>query len=55
MEVIILVRSKSDPTVSDTITVQDPSPELLAYLNQMQASNQEARRLDVARLRQRVK
>ena len=54
MEVIILVRSKSNPSISDTITVQNPGPKLLDYLGQMNASTTDSRQLDIAQLRQRV-
>ena len=50
-EVIIIVRSKSDPARADAITVSDPTPGLLDYLDGMQA-NSAPRQLDVARLRQ---
>ena len=50
-EVIIIVRSKSDPSHAEAITVSDPTPELLEYLQNMQSSKPEERQLDVARLR----
>lgn len=53
-EVIILVRSKSNPSQSQTITIDDPTPKLLDYLGAMEQSVQDqrhSRNLDVARLR----
>lgn len=34
-EVLILVRSKSDPSRSKTISIQDPTPQLVDYLERM--------------------
>ena len=49
MEVIILVRSTSDPSRTETITIQDPTPQLLDYLGDMNTAR--LKQLDVARLR----
>jgi hypothetical protein len=54
MEVIILVRSKTDPSVAETITVANPSDKLLGFLSNMEDSAKTARQLDVAQLRRRV-
>ena len=54
MEVLILVRSKTDPSVSETITVTDPSDQLLGYLQGMQPASNSPRQLDIAQLRKRV-
>lgn len=35
-EVVIMVRSKQDPRVSERIVIDDPTPELLEYLGNMQ-------------------
>ncbi len=51
-EVIILIRSKSDPAESDTITISQPTPKLLNYLDSMKSNLSEQRQLDIARLRQ---
>ena len=48
-EVIILVRSKSDPSQTETITIGDPTPKLLDYLESMNSPT--PRNVDVARLR----
>lgn len=53
MEVIILVRSKTDPSIADTITVADPSDQLLGFLSEMQRTAQAPRQLDFAQLRKR--
>ena len=53
MEVIILVRSKSDPSIADTITVADPGDELLNYLGEMKDASKSPRKLDMAQLRKR--
>ena len=50
-EVIIIVRSKNDPSHAEAITVSDPTPELLNYLDNMQSNNSKTRHLDMARLR----
>ena len=54
MEVIILVRSKTDPSVAETITVTDPSEKLLNYLGDMGISGKTPRQLDIAQLRKRI-
>ena len=56
MEVIIIVRSKSDPSQTEAITVSHPSPQLLSYLDNMQdsASVSQPRQIDVAQLRKRI-
>lgn len=51
-EVIIIVRSKSDPSRAEAITVSDPTPGLLKYLDDMKSDVTEPRQLDLARLRQ---
>lgn len=54
-EVIIIVRSRTNPGDTQAITVSHPSPELLQYLDSMQpASISEPRHLDVAQLRKRI-
>lgn len=50
-EVIIIVRSKSNPSRAETITVSDPTTGLLKYLDTMHSQVSGQRRLDVARLR----
>ena len=50
-EVIITVRSKSDPENSRTITISDPTPKLLDYLDGMQED--ESRSLKFAQYRRR--
>ena len=56
MEVIIIVRSKSDPSQTEAITVSHPSAQLLGYLDSMQASASasQPRQIDVAQLRKRI-
>jgi len=54
MEVLILVRSKTDPSVAETITVANPSDKLLNLLGQMGSDAQTPRQLDIAQLRKRV-
>lgn len=51
-EVIIIVRSKTNPTHAEAITVSHPSHELLNYLDTMQDGISQPRQLDVARLRE---
>lgn len=51
MEVLIIVRSKSDPSRTQTITVSDPGPKLLEYLDSMQAR---PKRIAVAELREGI-
>lgn len=36
-EVVIMVRSKQDPQVAERIVINDPTPELLEYLSNMQS------------------
>ena len=36
-EVVIMVRSKQDPRVAERIVIDDPTPELLEYLGNMQS------------------
>ncbi|MFK7769179.1 MAG: trypsin-like peptidase domain-containing protein [Mariniblastus sp.] len=50
-EVIIIVRSKTDPSRAEAITVSDPTPQLLNYLDNMQDGNAKSRQLNMARLR----
>lgn len=50
-EVIIIVRSKTNPNQTEAISINDPTPELLKYLDSMQTASTETRRLDVAQLR----
>jgi thiol-disulfide isomerase/thioredoxin len=54
MEVIILVRSKSDPSKTQAITVSRPSPQLLDFLGNMPAATASTRQIDVAQLRKRI-
>ena len=54
MEVIILVRSKTDSNVAETITVANPSKKLLNYLGEMGNSGRTHRQLDIAQLRKRI-
>ncbi len=54
MEVIILVRSKTDPSVTETITVSDPSEKLLSYLGNMGSLGKTSRQLDIAQMRKRI-
>lgn len=51
-EVIIIVRNKSDSRVGQSITINDPSPELLQYLDRMKDSKPESHQLEMARWRQ---
>ena len=48
-EVLITIRSKSNPANSKTITISDPTPKLLDYLDSMDSS--ESRSLKMARYR----
>ena len=50
-EVIIIVRSKNNPARAEAITVNDPTPELLNYLNNMQSERARTRQLNMARMR----
>ncbi|MDG1875140.1 MAG: trypsin-like peptidase domain-containing protein [Mariniblastus sp.] len=50
-EVIIIIRSKSNPNRAETITVEDPTPKLLNYLSRMNEQPQ-SRRFDEANLRE---
>lgn len=50
-EVIIIVRSRNHPSRAETITISDPTPELLDYLEQTASSMAEPRQMNVARLR----
>ena len=54
MEVILIVRSTKDPTHAEAITLTDPSPKLLKYLERL--GNQQAgeSRIDMAQLRQQI-
>ena len=54
MEVIILVRSKTDPSVTETITVANPSEKLLNYLGDMGSLGKKPRQLDIAQMRKRI-
>jgi hypothetical protein len=49
-EVLITIRSKSNPQDSRTITISDPTPKLLDYLNGMQGD--ESRSIQMAQYRQ---
>jgi hypothetical protein len=49
-EVIIIVRSKSTPQLGESITIPNPSHELIQYLSEMRAGP-ESRSLDLARMR----
>ena len=49
-EVVITVRSKSNPLDSKTITISDPTPKLLDYLGSMEG--EESRTLKMAQYRQ---
>jgi len=52
-EVIIIVRSKSNPAQAQAITVSDPGPRLLDYLKTMEGSSARApRKLDMAQMRE---
>ena len=52
-EVIIIVRSKTDSRQAQTITVSDPSPQLLQYLNTMkQPESGKKLQLDMAQMRE---
>jgi len=52
-EVIIIVRSKSDPAEAQAITVSDPGPKLLDYLKTMESNGARAtRQLDMAQMRE---
>ncbi len=53
-EVIIIVRSKSDPQRTEAITISHPSGQLLEYLGTMQNSESQPRLLDVAELRKNM-
>ena len=53
-EVIIIVRSKSDPQRTEAITISHPSGQLLEYLGTMQNSESQPRQLDVAELRKNM-
>lgn len=55
MEVIILVRSKTNPSIADTITVADPSDQLLDFLGEMGTASKTPRQLDIAQLRKRIR
>jgi thiol-disulfide isomerase/thioredoxin len=53
-EVIIIVRSKSNPAQTEAITISDPSPRLIDYLHSMQSASQaKPRELDVAYFREK--
>ena len=52
-EVIIIVRSKTDPGDAQAITVSDPGPQLLDYLKTMKSQGARAtRQLDMAQMRE---
>lgn len=51
-EVIIIVRSKSDSRIGQSITINDPSAELLDYLDRMKGTKSEPQQLEMARWRQ---
>lgn len=53
-EVVILIRSKSDPTHVEAISIADPGEELLEYLGEMHADQSRSRHLNVAQLRKRI-
>lgn len=50
-EIIILVRSKSDPSQTKSITIENPGPALLDYLDSMNTGQR--RQMELARLRKR--
>jgi len=50
-EVIIIVRSKSDSRVGQSITISDPTPQLLDYLEQIKQQKPEPQELEMARWR----
>lgn len=54
MEVIMIVRSKKDPTRAEAITLTDPSPKLLGYLEKLANRQTGAARIDMAQLRKQV-
>lgn len=49
-EVIIIVRSKSVPQLGESITINNPTPQLIQYLGEMKRGA-ERRRVDIARVR----
>ena len=52
-EVIIIVRSKTDPAQAQAITVSDPGPKLLNYLKTMNSNgSRSTRQLDMAQMRE---
>ncbi len=51
MEVTVLVRSRSNPAMTESITLPSPSPELLEYLKMVAAQRAERRATTVADLR----
>ncbi len=54
MEVILIVRSKADPTRTEAITLADPSPQLLKYLEKVGNRQSGESRIDIAQLRQHL-
>jgi thiol-disulfide isomerase/thioredoxin len=50
-EVIIIVRSKSAPQLGESITISNPTPQLIQYLGEMRAGSED-RKVDLARVRQ---
>ena len=54
MEVILIVRSKSDPTRTEAITLSDPSQKLLRYLEKVGNQQTGKSRIDMAQLRHQL-
>ncbi len=54
MEVILIVRSKADPTRTEAITLADPSPQLLKYLEKIGNRQSGESRIEMAQLRQQL-
>jgi hypothetical protein len=52
-EVIIIVRSKTAPDLEESITIEDPTPQLIQYLGEMKRGAQ-SRQVDMARVRKRT-
>jgi thiol-disulfide isomerase/thioredoxin len=54
MEVILILRSTKDPTHAEAITLSDPSPKLLKYLERLGNQQTGETRIDMAQLRQQI-
>jgi hypothetical protein len=52
-EVVIIVRSKTAPDLEESITIEDPTPQLIQYLGEMKRGAQ-SRQVDMARVRKRT-